>query len=220
MNGGADLGGMMGFGPVVPEENEPNFHADWEARVMGMVVALGAAGQWNLDQSRFARESLSPADYMSLPYYAIWLEAAQKLMLERGMVTEGELTAGRAIADPIPVKRTLSPADVPAALAKGGPVDRPAETHPTFAPGDIIRTINIHPDSHTRLPRYARDKTGMIERIHGHHVFPDTNARGEGEQPTWLYKVSFTAYALWGNRANPNDRVTLDLWEPYLRPAE
>ncbi|MEX3014709.1 nitrile hydratase subunit beta [Gymnodinialimonas hymeniacidonis] len=217
MNGGADLGGMMGFGPIVPEENEPNFHADWEARVMGMVVALGAAGQWNLDQSRFARESLPPAEYISDSYYEIWLKAATKLMLERGMITEGELANGHAITDPVPVKRTLWSTDVPSALAKGGPVDRPAETQPAFAPGDRVHTINIHPDSHTRLPRYARDKLGVIERVHGHHVFPDTNARGEGEQPTWLYKVSFEACTLWGERAAPGDKVTLDLWEPYLK---
>ncbi len=219
MNGGADLGGMMGFGPVVSEPDEPNFHAEWEARVMGMVVALGAAGQWNLDQSRFARESLPPADYLSNSYYEIWLKAATKLMVERGMLTEAELSEGRVITDPIAVKRTLSPTDVPAALAKGGPVDRPAQMQPAFSPGDSVRTINIHPESHTRLPRYARDKVGVIDRVHGHHVFPDTNARGEGEQPTWLYKVSFTAQALWGDRAAPGDTVTLDLWEPYLRPT-
>ncbi|MBF9043688.1 nitrile hydratase subunit beta [Rhodobacterales bacterium HKCCE4037] len=220
MNGGADLGGMMGFGPVVPEVDEPKFHAEWEARVMGMVIALGAAGQWNLDQSRFARESLPPAEYMASPYYAIWLKAVTKLLLARGMVTEVELTEGRAMTEPVPVKRTLSAADVPGALAKGGPVDRPAETQPRFTAGGKVHTINIHPDGHTRLPRYARDKTGVIERIHGHHVYPDTNARGEGEHPCWLYKVSFAARDLWGERAHPSDRVTLDLWEPYLRPAE
>ena len=64
MNGGADLGGMMGFGPVVEEQDEPNFHAAWEQRAMSMVVALGACGQWNLDESRFSRESLPPADYL------------------------------------------------------------------------------------------------------------------------------------------------------------
>jgi nitrile hydratase len=218
MNGGADLGGMMGFGPVVPEADEPNFHAEWEARVMGMIVALGAAGQWNLDQSRFARESLPPGDYLSIPYYEIWLRAATHLMLERGMITESELTQGRAITPPAPIKRRLAPADVPAALAKGGPVDRPAGSQPAFALGARVHTLNIHPESHTRLPRYARDKTGEIERIHGHHVFPDTNARGEGEQPTWLYKVRFNARDLWGERAHPGDHVTLDLWEPYLRP--
>ena len=79
MNGGADLGGMMGFGPVEDSaEDAPNYKADWEARVMGMVVALGASGAWNLDQSRFARESLPPADYLAWPYYRIWLEGGSE----------------------------------------------------------------------------------------------------------------------------------------------
>jgi len=217
MNGGADLGGMMGFGPVLDEADEPNFHADWEARVLGIIVALGACGQWNLDQSRFARESLPPATYMSLPYYAIWLEAAVKLMTARGMITGAELAQGKAQLPPIAVKRCLAQADVQAALNAGGPVDRPAQGAPAFAVGDTIHTINIHPESHTRLPRYARDKTGTITRVHGFHVYPDANARGEGEQPTWLYQVAFPARTLWGEDRSAADTVTLDLWEPYLK---
>jgi nitrile hydratase beta subunit len=218
MNGGADLGGMMGFGPVVDEPGEPNFHADWEARVLGIIVALGACGQWNLDQSRFARESLAPATYMTLPYYAIWLEAAVKLMTARGMITDAELAKGKALVPPIPVKRRLAQADVEAALNAGGPADRPIQGTPAFAVGDTIHTINIHPVSHTRMPRYARDKIGTITRVHGFHVYPDANARGEGEQPTWLYQVAFPARTLWGEDRGEKDVVTLDLWQPYLRP--
>ena len=218
MNGGADLGGMMGFGPVAEEPNEPLFHAPWEARVMGMVVALGASGQWNLDQSRFARESLPTADYLRWPYYRIWLEGVQKLMLGRGMVTEEELASGAMIVPPVPVKGTLAAARVADVLSKGGPVDRPATTGARFAPGDAIRTINHHPDHHTRLPRYARDKPGTIRKIHGAHVFPDSNAKGDGEDPRWLYQVAFAARDLWGDRGGAADVVTLDMWEPYLRP--
>ncbi|MEM9247716.1 MAG: nitrile hydratase subunit beta [Pseudomonadota bacterium] len=219
MNGGADLGGMMGLGPIAPEADAPNFHAAWEARVMGMVVALGACGAWNIDQSRFARESLPPADYLRFSYYRIWLEGAQRLMLERGMLTEAELTSGTAQAAPVPIRRTLAAQDVRAALDAGGPVDRPPQMPARFTVGDPVRTINEHPDSHTRLPRYARGKAGRIARIHGVHVFADSNARGDGEDPQWLYKVAFEATELWGSRARAGDIVTLDLWEPYLRPA-
>lgn len=220
MNGGADLGGMMGFGPVVEEKDEPNFHAEWEARVLGIVVALGANGQWNLDQARYARESLPPADYLRFPYYRIWLEAAEKLMLERGMVTSEELADGMQRIPSIEVKATLVPHNVAAALSKGGPVDRLATDKPQFAEGDAVRTINSHPTGHTRLPRYARDKCGTITKVLGYHVFPDSNARGEGENPQWLYQVRFSATTLWGDDRNPRDSVTLDLWEPYLRPVE
>lgn len=217
MNGGADLGGMMGFGPIAPEADEPLFHADWEKRVLGMVVALGACGQWNLDQSRSARESLHPVDYLSLSYYQIWLAAATKLMCERGMISEAELEVGHSLRPPVLVKATLAPAGVAAALAKGGPVDRPAQGTPDFAPGDAIVTINEHPSGHTRLPRYARGKSGRIAAVHGFHVYPDSNAQGLGEAPQWLYRVEFDAAELWGSRAQVGDSVALDLWQAYLR---
>ena len=56
MNGPHDLGGADGFGPVVPEPDEPVFHAAWEARTLAVVLATGGGGRWNLDMSRFDRE--------------------------------------------------------------------------------------------------------------------------------------------------------------------
>lgn len=216
MNGAQDLGGQHGFGPVIEEENEPHFHADWEARVMAIVVATGASRQWNIDQSRHARESLQPADYLRFPYYRIWLEGVQKLMLERGMVTAEELASGRQLASPVKLERVLTASDVPAALKAGGPADRPATGDPAFSAGQRVRTINHHPSGHTRLPRYARARDGEITAVLGHHVFPDSSGNGGGEDPQWLYQVRFTATDLWGPQANPRDAVTLDLWEPYL----
>lgn len=216
MNGGQDLGGQHGFGPVEEEPGEPNFHAEWEARVMAMVVALGASGQWNIDQSRHARESLPPADYLRFPYYRIWLEGVQKLMLERGMVTQDELADGRQHETAVPVRNVLSRDDVAAVLKAGGPADRPARSKPRLAVGDTVRTINDHPTGHTRLPRYARAKKGEISAIIGCHVFADSSGNGRGEDPQWLYRVRFTARELWGPSAPARDGVTLDLWEPHL----
>ena len=59
----------------------------------------------------------------------------------------------------------------------------------------------MHPRGHTRLPRYARGKRGVIHRCHGIHVFPDTHAHGQGEQPQPLYSVRFDARELWGEAA-------------------
>ena len=216
MNGAADLGGMMGFGPVVEEANEPLFHELWEARILGMVIALGACGQWNIDMSRHARESLQPADYLKSSYYTIWMEAATRLMIDRGMVTAAELRSCKANDPPIPVARTLKAADVEAVLRSGSPVRRPAKKASKFDVGDPVRTINDHPETHTRLPRYARDKAGIVTKVHGCHVFPDSNALGQGENPQWLYKVTFSGKTLWGRQGGENDRVSIDLWEPYL----
>ena len=95
MNGVHDMGGQQGFGPVLLEEKEPLFHAPWESRAMAITVAMGASGQWNIDLSRAARESLPPAIYLSSSYYEIWIRALEKLMLERGMVTRGRCLESR-----------------------------------------------------------------------------------------------------------------------------
>ncbi|MGH8967307.1 MAG: nitrile hydratase subunit beta, partial [Actinomycetes bacterium] len=91
MNGAADLGGMMGFGPVVPEPEGEPFHAGWEARALALTLAMGAAGRWTIDASRHARESLPPAVYLSSSYYAIWILALERLLVSSGLVTAQEL---------------------------------------------------------------------------------------------------------------------------------
>jgi hypothetical protein len=90
---------------------------------------------------------------------------------------------------------------------------------PRFKPGDVVVTRNDRPRGHTRLPRYARGKRGVIHCLHGVHVFPDSNAHGQGEQPQPLYSVRFEARELWGESAEPNQQVHLDCWESYLRPG-
>ena len=85
--------------------------------------------------------------------------------------------------------------------------------------GDRVLTRNINPETHTRLPRYARGRTGVIECVRGFHVFPDTVAIGEGEQPQWLYTVLFEGRELWGESADPTLKVSIEAWEPYLESA-
>ena len=219
MNGGQDLGGVMGFGPVAPEADEPVFHHDWEKRVLGFTVAMGATGAWNLDRSRFARENRPPAEYLSSSYYEIWLKGVERLVVETGIVAPEEIAEGRSTGAGTALPRFLKGEDVPAALARGGPTDRPATAPARFAPGDRVRTINDHPAGHTRLPRYARGKIGTVERVHGTFVFPDTNAAGLGENPQWLYTVRFDGTELWGRSGDPTLAVSVDAWESYLEEA-
>ena len=112
MNGVHDMGGQQGYGPVQIEANEPLFHGEWERRALGVTVAMGASGLWNIDLARSARESLPPLDYVQGPYYAIWTKALQKLLIERGLITEQEL------AQDVTAAGTDSPADadLPGAL--------------------------------------------------------------------------------------------------------
>lgn len=220
MNGAADMGGMMGFGPVRPEpEDGPKFHARWESRAMALTLAMGATGQWNIDMSRAARESLPPPKYLASTYYEIWLAGMEKLMAERGLVTGDEIAAGKALHPPKPLPRIMTAESVPAVLAKGSPTEREPAASAKFRLGDTVRAKNMHPAGHTRLPRYVRGHTGIIERVHGAHVFADTHATGAGEQPQWLYTVRFEATELWGEGADPTLSVSVDAWESYLEPA-
>jgi nitrile hydratase subunit beta len=216
MNTVHDLGGLQNFGPVDAEPNEPIFHDDWERRVFGMTLAMGATRNWSLDQGRHARESLPPAKYLSSTYYEIWLEGLTKLMLERGLVTEEEIRLGHARAPSAKVA-VLTADKVAATLSNRRATGRDATLPARFAAGDRVRTRNLHPRSHTRLPRYCRDKPGTIERLHGVHVFPDTNGSGGGEQPQWLYTVRFEARDLWGADTTAS-AVYVDCFEPYLEP--
>jgi len=216
MNGAHDMGGMHGYGPVQPEADEPVFHAPWEGRVLAMRRALGAWRKWNIDAGRHSIETLPPADYARFSYYEKWLASAIKLALGAGLITERELETGHR--DPSTPKATppLTVDKVMPSILAGGPTVRPTDAKPRFAAGQTVRARNIHPPGHTRLPRYVRGHLGTIECHHGAHVFPDSNARFEGEQPQILYTVRFTARELWGETANATDAVYLDLWEDYL----
>jgi nitrile hydratase len=218
MNGAHDMGGQMGFGPIEEEPDEPWFHAEWEKRAFGITLAMGPTGAWNVDMGRQARESLPPAEYLSSSYYEIWAKGLEKLVLQTGFVSDDELQAGRSLTPGRPVKRTMKPEEVLRTLTVGAPSVRPATTPARFAVGDLVVTRNMHPRGHTRLPRYARAKHGVIERVHGAHVFPDSNAQGHGEAPQWLYTVRFTGSELWGQDADPKVTISIDAWESYLEP--
>jgi nitrile hydratase beta subunit len=214
-----DMGGVRGFGKVVPEPNEPPFHAAWERRAFALTIAMARPGGWNVDMSRAARESLPPHDYLAKSYYEIWLAGLEKLMAERNLVAPDEIEAGHALYPAKPVKAKLSPGDVAQVLHRGAPTVREPTGPARFAVGARVRTRNISPPTHTRLPRYARGRVGVVELVHGCHVFPDTSALGAGENPQWLYAVCFSGRELWGSDADPTTRVSIDAWETYLEQA-
>lgn len=218
MNSVHDFGGMHGFGPVAPEAGEPLFHAPWEARALALTLAMGATGQWNIDMSRAARESLPPLRYLSSSYYEIWIAGLEKLMLERGLVGEDEIASGEVLRAPLLLARRLQAADVAAVLARGAPTEREPSAPARFAAGDAVKMVNMHPKSHTRLPRYVRNHAGVVEAVRGCHVFADGHALGDAT-PLWLYTVSFSGETLWGPSAEPGVRVSVDAWEPYMEPA-
>ena len=215
MNGVHDMGGMQDFGAVTPEADEPRFHHAWERRAFALTLAMGATGAWNLDQARSARESLPPARYLASTYYEIWFGGMEVLLRERGLVNAAEIAAGRMQEPARPIPRRLDAGNVASALARGASTRRTIPGAPQFAPGDAVRTMNVNPPTHTRLPRYCRGKPGTIVAMQGAHVYPDVNAQGRDEAPQWLYNVRFAARDLWGPHTSA-DAVHVDCFEPYL----
>jgi nitrile hydratase len=196
MNGVHDLGGMHGFGPVIREHNEPVFHSEWEKRVFGMTLTAMGRGVCNVDEFRRAIERMPPAGYLAASYYEKWLHALEALLVEKGVVTREELASGHAAA-PAPAQAAESPDD---GEGNGGVESFDSSAvklrfdksyKPGFKVGDHVVARNFNPEHHTRLPRYARGKRGVIRYDHGVFVFPDTHAHGQGGKPQHVYTVAF-----------------------------
>jgi nitrile hydratase len=215
MNGVHDMGGMDGFGTVNPEPNEPVFHQRWEGRVMALSRAIRALGVWNIDWDRYGIELLAPHVYLASSYYKRWFLRTVQLLVQRGIIQVDEMAAGHALRPGIGLGRTFTLADLERVMRRGS-YGRPSPAPARFKIGDRVRAKNIHPRTHTRLPRYARGHVGIVERAHGAYVFPDSVVAGKGEDQQWLYTVRFDARELWGADADPAVKISIEAFEPYL----
>ena len=196
MNGIHDMGGMHGFGAVDRRLDETLFPEAWQGRVCALAGYAMSAGLANIDAFRHAIERMPPERYLADGYYGRWLYALEALARER--------LGGDAAPE----------------LPEVGSVTRTVDREPRFAVGDAVRTWNRHPEGHTRLPGYARNRRGTIADVHPACVYPDTNADGRGESPQHLYTVGFSAAELWGEEAEAAATIYIDLFEPYLEALE
>lgn len=229
MNGIHDLGGMHGFGAMNPEPDEPVFHEPWEARAFALNFVSAASGYRNVDEFRHARERMEPVAYLGTGYYEHVLEAMERLLIEKGIISRERLEARSAeVAQGVPLPDTNAPHDrFPAApletirerIRLGASTRRSDDAAPRFKPGQEVRVLNLHPPGHTRMPRYVRGRHGTIDRDHGVFVFPDSNALHQGARPQHVYAVVFKAREVWGREAPAGDSVVVDLWDDYLEPV-
>ena len=218
MNGIHDLGGMDGFGAVTREAGEPVFHAPWERRMFAMTIALFGRRAFNVDEFRHAIERMPPADYLRTTYYEHWLNGCERLLIEKGVVTPGELSAAYAAnggPDGIAPPAHATPPATAARRVRAAQ-DKKPRTRARFRVGDRIVARILNPPGHTRLPRYARGRRGVVRRDHGVFVFPDTSAHGGGANRQHCYTVEFAGGELWGRDYPAGARVMIDLWEDYL----
>jgi len=203
MDGVHDVGGLDGFGPVDAPPSEPVFHEDWERRAMRATLATSIALGIPTPRFRHSIERMDPAHYLSSSYYEHWLTGTATSLVEHGKTTQADLDARAGGHFPLsrPDRGVLAPI---------------AEVAPRFAVGDEVRVRAWHPPGHTRAPRYVQGKRGVIVRYDGLHNFPDAEAHGGGQIPHPVYSVRFDATELWGEAAEPNARMHVDLYDQYL----
>jgi nitrile hydratase beta subunit len=219
MNGVHDMGGQQDMGPVVFEKDEPVFHASWEARIYALNRAMRALRKWSLDTDRHALELMSAVDYLRMSYYERWLYRLEAQVVQYGLVSREEFESGQPAPGSTKASPPLTLATSDRWLDRGIASSDDPRVRPSFKVSQRVRARNINPTGHTRLPRYARGKTGVIARDHGVYLFPDSNAHFQGEKRQHVYSVRFAARELWGASASPRDSVHLDLWDDYLERA-
>jgi nitrile hydratase beta subunit len=214
MNGVHDMGGMHGMGPIKHDPNEPVFHEVWEGRAWGLQRAMGPWGRGRWGNTRYELERIPPAEYLRMSYYERWFTVLVNRLLRTNLIGADELATGHA--DPSRPKPTLP--EPPPRSATGGAARLNVPLKAGFALGQRVRARNIHPEGHTRLPRYTRGKVGTVIRDNGVFALQDTDVNGQslGGKPQHVYTVRFAARELWGNQASPRDSVNVDLWEDYL----
>ena len=226
MNGVHDMGGMHGFGPVQPEQDEPVFHEPWEGRVMGMLRAVGAKYPLRVPGgARDIIEHIEPARYLASSYYERFLEVVEQRSLQEGLVTRAELATRIETfrQEPkIQMPRRSDPAAVERLRAGMRNQPHPAEpiSEPRFAAGDPVRARNFNWPGHNRLPRYLRSKHGVIERLNGCYRIEDAHADVLGPDPQTVYTVCFQGHEVWGDECESNIKVYAELWEGYLEPSD
>jgi nitrile hydratase beta subunit len=225
VNGVHDLGGLDGLGAINPTPEEPVFHSEWERRVFGMFIPFAAAGL-NLDQFRHGIEKLHPVEYLAGRYYEHWLHTIEDGLVSKGVIDEHELEERtRQFLEnpdaPLPEGGDPEQAEQFVQLYRtGASTRRESDAQPRFKVGDRVRVRNLNPTGHTRCARYLRGKEGVVERAYDAFVFPDTNAKEEGEDPQPVYNVRFDAAHVWGGgQDGERHMIRFDLWEPYLEAA-
>jgi nitrile hydratase len=220
MQGIHDLGGMPGFAP--PDRSaEGAFSEDWERQVWGLLFSLSIPGVST--GGRAAIESIPPALYLAMPYYARWLYIQEQALLASGLLSPDELADpdGPLTVPDIEGFRPPLPEEVIGFLQQDASAELDENVPASFAVGDAVVAKNPYPYGLTRMPAYVRGRRGEIHRDHGVYPFQDALPPGEPRRVQHLYSVRFSSEELWGRRGHARDFVHVDLWDDHLeRPPQ
>jgi nitrile hydratase len=194
VDGGHDLGGMHGFGPVPIEADEPLFQEPWEGRVWRMLGSV--MRNTTIDRFRYTIEQMPPDEYLASSYYERWLWAIEHLAREQGLLDSDDRPP--SVVWPSPATPTWAG---------------------RFRSGDQVRVRNTVTSGHTRVPRYLRRHVGRIERVACAWPNPgESAATGNYGEPELVYTVAFAAAELFDAAADHTltaDLAESDLEEPW-----
>jgi nitrile hydratase subunit beta len=224
VDGPHDIGGRDGFGPVRSTPGYRPFPTEWERRIFGVALALVGQRVMTMDEVRYARERMAPAEYLGSRYFEQWLASVETCLDEAGVHSMTEVDCGVAALAAAPVdNRPNLPRpelldQLLTTMRRGLPRGEPPRVKASYSPGDSVRTISYSAPGHSRLPQYARGREGRVTAVLEPRPIPDRATHGEGTDPVPVYRVRFDGEELWGPRAEPHTTVDLDLWESYLRP--
>lgn len=235
----ADMGGRAEFYGRVPHDpDDPALHTDWERRAFGCTVfvsgVLNPTGP-DLDSARWAMEQISREDYLG-PYYWRWLRGLELQLEQLGWFRPGEVQA-RIDGEPaLPGGRRVKKIQTRMAGVAMGMVTQPKMPRwmaahlmpriiggnrmtlrrPRFKVGDAVRVRTERIETHTRQPGYVSGKPGTITGNSGAARFSDERALGRRSKPQYVYTVAFDGRDLWGEAAEPDTEVRIELFESYL----
>ncbi len=87
----SDIGGIAA-GPIDTHEHEPTMT---ERRIDAMMMLMRQQPRafWGSDENRRTIESLTPEFYEGSAYYERWVSAMRLLLVEKGILSEDEITA-------------------------------------------------------------------------------------------------------------------------------
>lgn len=200
----------------MPGVDDPQrFHEGWEARVFGLGRNLRHL--YSVDEFRHAMERLNPAQYRELTYFEKWLAGMEHLVVARGYVSQDELDAAqrRRLAEHDHVHAHEAPTIAP---HPDEHLEAPGATE-RFAAGDAVLLVEGLGEHH-RLPDWARGHRGTVRAVRGRFPLPDLIVSGgDAGRRYALYSVELAAADVFAG-AGAEDTLHLDVYDPYLQPAE
>jgi hypothetical protein len=233
-----DVGGELDFPHLY--ENKEEEH--WELMTYVLCEVLGWRGIWvSEERRRLGNVDIGRSAYLGLPYYARWLWAVGRLLIEKHHITWGELTdrllevegryAGplndrRPDAEPkfhgdgADVKRNAHHAE---ALGIGDPQCFAGKAGPAkFRPGDRVTVRELPSMFYTRTPEYCRGATGVIAEATYESPAPEDEAWDREDAPTeWFYIVRFKQCELWDvYTGSQHDTLQTEIPERWLVAAD